>query len=136
MSRAAPWRTPAALVAWALQEEEGQALVRTLVCIPEQGQQDLVQAYLPLLEHWEREASDEAEPVLRRPFSFWLLLATCTSRWRAVVLGQWSLARVQTCLPRLRRFFCSGPRRRLHQRLGFQAWVQQRLLGTPGTVFF
>jgi len=126
----------AALVAWAFQEEEGQALVRTLVRIPEQGQQDLVQAYLPLLEHWDGEASDETEPVLLRPFSFWLLLATCTSRWRAVVLGQWSLARVQTCLPRLRRFFCSGPRRRLHQRLGFQAWVQQRLLGTPETVFF
>ncbi len=120
----------AALVAWALQEEEGQALLRTLVTMPENGQEGLVQAYLPLLEHWEaEERTEETDAAPQRPISLWLLMASCTSRWRAVVLGQWSAARVQSCLPRLRRFFCPSPRRRLHQRLGFQAWVQQRLLG-------
>jgi hypothetical protein len=38
-----------ALVAWALQEEEGQALLRTLMNTAEPGQQILVQAYLPRL---------------------------------------------------------------------------------------
>jgi hypothetical protein len=120
----------AALVAWALQEKEGQALLRTLVTMPENGQEGLVQAYLPLLEHWEAEEStEETDAAPRRPISLWLLMASCTSRWRAVVLGQWSAARVQFCLPRLRRLFCPSPGLRLHQRLGFQAWVQQRLLG-------
>jgi hypothetical protein len=121
----------AALVAWALQEEEGQALLRTLVTTAEPGQQSLVQAYLPLLEQWEAEDPIEASAAdLRRPISVWLVLASCLNRWRTLVLGQWSLARVQACLPRLRRFFCSSPRRRLHRRLWFQAWVQQRFPAT------
>lgn len=123
----------AALVAWALQEEEGQALLRTLMTMPEPGQQSLVQAYLPLLEQWEvEEFAEEAGDESRRPISCWLLLASCTSRWRAVVLGQWSFAQVQTCLSRLRRFFCLSPRRRMHQWLWFQVWAQHRFLGNPG----
>jgi hypothetical protein len=130
----------AALVAWALQEEEGQALLRSLATLPAQGQQSLVQAYLPLLEQWEAEdtpqetvgkSAEEAVDEPRRSVSNWLLTACCLSRWRAVVLGQWSAARVQYCLPRLRRCLCPSPRRRVHQRLWFLAWVQQRLLGTP-----
>ena len=121
----------AALVAWALQEEEGQALLRTLVALPAQGQESLVQAYLPLLEQWQAgESGEEAADEPRRPVSVWLLAANCLSRWRAVVLGQWSAARVQCCLPRLRRFLCLSPRRRVHQRLWFLAWVQQRFLAT------
>ncbi len=122
-----------------LQEEEGQALLRSVALMPEQGQESLVQAYLPLLEQWEarenaQEAGESTEEVageLRRPVSMWLVTACCLSRWRAVVLGQWSAARVQVCLPRLRRFLCPSPRRRVHQRLWFQAWVQQRFLGLP-----
>ena len=121
----------AALVAWALQEEEGQALLRTLAVLPAQGQESLVQAYLPLLEQWQAgESGEEAADEPRRPVSVWLLAANCLSRWRAVVLGQWSAARVQSCLPRLRRFLCQSPRRRVHQRLWFLAWVQQRFLAT------
>jgi Transposase DDE domain len=130
----------AALVAWVLQEEEGQALLRSVALIPEQGQQSLLQAYLPLLEQWEAEdkteetvgkSPQEAADELRRPVSMWLVTACCLSRWRAVVLGQWSAARVQSCLPRLRRFLCPSPRRRVHQRLCFLAWAQQRFLATP-----
>lgn len=120
----------AALVAWVLQEKGGQALLQSLVITPEQGQQSLLQAYVPLVEQWEVEETTEEQPDLRRPVNLWGLTASCLSRWRAVVLGQWSFAHMQTCLPRLRRFFCLSPRRRVHQRLWFQAWVQQRFRGT------
>lgn len=120
----------AALIAWALQEEEGQALLRQLSSSLPAGQESLIQAYLPLLEQWEAgEIAEEPRLSPRPTVSVWSVLACCTMRWRGVVLGQWSLARVQWCLPRLRRFFCPSPRRRLHHRLGFQAWVQQHLLG-------
>ena len=57
----------AALVAWALQEEEGQALLRTLAVLPAQGQESLVQAYLPLLEQWQAgESGEEATDEPRR----------------------------------------------------------------------
>ena len=130
----------AALVAWVLQEEEGQALLQSMAVMPQQGEESLVQAYLPLLEQWEAgdkteeavEASaEEGAGELRCPISLWLVTACCLSRWRALVLGQWSAARVQLCVPRLRRFLCPSPRRRVHQRLWVLAWVQQRFLGTP-----
>lgn len=130
----------AALVAWVLQEEEGQALLRSVALMPQQGQQSLVQAYLPRLVQWEAEdkteetvgkSPQEAADERRRPVSMWLVTACCLSRWRALVLGQWSAARVQSCLPRLRRFLCSSPRRRVHQRLCFLAWAQQHFLATP-----
>ncbi len=108
--------------------------------MPQQGEESLVQAYLPMLEQWE--AGDKTEEVveasaeerageLRCPISLWLVTACCLSRWRALVLGQWSAARVQLCLPRLSRFLCPSPRRRVHQRLWVLAWVQQRFLGMP-----
>jgi len=119
----------AALVAWALQEEEGQALLRQLSSGQTAGQESLVEAYLPLLEQWEAgKFEEETAPTPLPTVSLWGVLVSGTTRWRAVVLGQWSLARVQWCLPRLRRFFCPSPRRRLHHRLGFQAWVHHHLL--------
>ena len=135
----------AALIAWVLQEQESQALLRILMSTTLSGQESLVQAYLPLGERWEaEEATTESAPLVEQaqtettspepapcppcPVSLWVLTASCLSRWRTLVLGQWSLARMQSCLPRLKRFFCLSPRRRLHQRLWFQAWVQQRFL--------
>jgi hypothetical protein len=53
--------------------------------MPEPGPESLVQAYLPLLEQWE--AQERVECRSRRPISFWLLSVSCTSRWRAIVLG-------------------------------------------------
>src|SRR6266700_791332 len=91
----------AGLLAWVLQEEEAQALLRSVSAMAQPAEPSLVEAYLPLLE-----------------------------RWRALVLGQWSAARVQACLPRLRRFLCPSPRRRLQQRLWFLAWAQKRFLAT------
>jgi hypothetical protein len=142
----------AALIAWVLQERESQALLRTLVSTEQPGQESLVQAYLPLIEQWETEeataesaalaeqtetetTSAEPAPGFLRPVSLWVLTACCLSRWRTLVLGQWSLARVLSCLPRLKRFFCLSPRRRLHQRLWFHAWVQQRFLPSSEAAF-
>jgi hypothetical protein len=121
----------ASFIAWLLMEEEGQALFQSLMETPEPGEPDLIEAYLPLLEQWEAAESTEetqqaADP--RRPVSLWLIMGSYLGRWRALVLGQWSRARVQACLPRLKRFFCPSPRRRLHKRLWFHTWVQQRLL--------
>src|SRR6266702_4298142 len=130
----------AALVAWVLHVEEGQALLRSMTAMAQPGEQSLVEAYLPLLEQWQaeeqaheggKESRQEVAEQMRRPVSMWLLSACCLSRWRTLVLGQWSAARVQACLPRLRRFLCPSPRRRIHQRLWFLAWVQSRLLPTP-----
>ncbi len=60
----------AALVAWALQEEEGQALLRTLEREVEAGQVGLVEAYLPLLEQWEAgEIEAEVAPTPLPPVS-------------------------------------------------------------------
>jgi hypothetical protein len=121
-----------ARLSWVLQEEEGQALLRSLLPPSEPGQQGLVQACLPLVEPWETDEQEEQDAALgpQRSISLWGLLAGCTSRLRAIVLGQGSRARVQFCLARLRRFVCPSPRRRLHRRLWFQAWVKYQLLGT------
>jgi hypothetical protein len=40
--------------------------------------------------------------------------------------GRWAAARLQACLPRLRRFLCSRPRRRGHQECAGRAWLAQR----------
>jgi hypothetical protein len=45
---------------------------------------------------------------------------------RQQVQGTWSETRVQACLPRLRRFLCSRPRRRGHQESALRAWWAQR----------
>jgi hypothetical protein len=45
--------------------------------------------------------------------------------------GRWSEARLQACLFRLRRFFCSRPRRRGHQESTMRAWLQQRAFMRP-----
>ena len=46
---------------------------------------------------------------------------------RQQVQGAWSAARVHACLPRLRRFLCSRPRRRGHQESAVRAgWARAR----------
>ncbi len=127
----------AALVAWALQEEEGQALLRTLVTTAEPGQQSLVQAYLPLLEQWEAEDTWLEERLQSRacgvPVSVWLV--TCQLPEPLACAGARAsgvLARVQAVLATFETLFLSQPSGdELHQRLWFLAWVQQRFLATP-----
>ena len=45
--------------------------------------------------------------------------------------GSWSEVRLQACLPRLRRFLCSRPRRRVHQESIARAWLEQRAWARP-----
>lgn len=57
--------------------------------------------------------------------SSWLLSGLGLDTLRQQVQGTWSEARMQACLPRLRRFLCSRPRRRGHQESAVRAWLVQ-----------
>ena len=58
--------------------------------------------------------------------SSWLLSGLGLDTLRQQVQGRWSAARLQACLPRLRRFVCTRPRRRMHQDSAVRAWLEQR----------
>jgi len=63
--------------------------------------------------------------------SSWLLSGLGLDTLRQQVQGRWSEARLQACLPRLRRFLCSRPRRRGHQEATVRAWLEQRARARP-----
>src|SRR5512132_4217124 len=63
--------------------------------------------------------------------SSWLLSGLGLDTLRQQVQGGWSEARLQACLPRLRRFLCSRPRRRGHQETTVRAWLAQRAPAHP-----
>jgi hypothetical protein len=86
----------ALLVAWALHEGT-TTLLRTLLSAP---------------------ATTERAVV-----SSWLLSGLGLDTLRQQVQGTWSEAQVQACVPRLRRFLCSRPRRRVHQESAARAWL-------------
>jgi hypothetical protein len=94
----------ALLIAWALQESTTMWL-RTLL---------------------SATASPESVVV-----SSWLLSGLGLDTLRQQVQGRWSEARLQTCLPRLRRFLCSRPRRRGHQESTVRTWLAQRACTRP-----
>src|SRR5215813_7634313 len=58
--------------------------------------------------------------------SSWLLSGLGLDTLRQQVQGRWSAARLQACLPRLRRFLCPRPRQRGHQDSTVRAWLEQR----------
>ena len=88
-------------------------------------------------------ALHEDTPTLLRPLlsattppammvvSSWLLSGLGLDTLRQQVQGRWSEARLQACLPRLRRFLCSRPRRRAHQETTVHAWLEQRAHAYP-----
>ena len=99
------------LIAWALQEAEA------------------AQVRVQLPHGLPTEASvPNAEPSV---VSNWLLTVVCLETLRQQVRGQWTQARLRACLPRLRRFLCSRPRRRGHQETDVRAWLAGR---QPGAV--
>ena len=63
--------------------------------------------------------------------SSWLLSGLGLDTLRQQVQGRWSEARLHACLPRLRRFLCSRPRRRVHQESTVRAWLEQRAWTYP-----
>jgi hypothetical protein len=93
----------ALLVAWALQDgmvAERRALVPT--------------------------AHSGAHPDVPLVVSTWSLVGLGLETLRHQVQHRWSLARLRTCLPRLRRFLCSRPRRREHQETAVRVWLAGR----------
>jgi hypothetical protein len=58
--------------------------------------------------------------------STWSLVGVGLETLRHQVQHRWSLARLRSCLPRLRRFLCSRPRRREHQETAVRAWLEER----------
>jgi hypothetical protein len=67
-------------------------------------------------------ALQDAPPVV----STWSLVGLGLETLRQQVQHRWSLARLRTCLPRLRRFLCSRPRRREHQETAVRSWLEGR----------
>lgn len=65
-------------------------------------------------------------PLEATPVSRWLLTGLSLDTLRQQVQGTWSEARRQACLPRLRRFLVTSPRRRRHQESAVRAWLAFR----------
>src|SRR5262250_3052748 len=63
--------------------------------------------------------------------SSWLLSGLGLDTLRQQVHGSWSEARLLVCLPRLQRFLCSRPRRRVHQESTVRGWLEQRARAQP-----
>lgn len=98
----------ALLVAWVLQEQQA-AQVRLLL-------QQLVHSAL---------SATLALPGAR-PVSSWSVCKLCLQTLRQQVLGQWSMARLRACLPRLQRFLtCKRPKRG-HQETDVRSWLECR----------
>jgi Transposase DDE domain len=91
----------ALLIAWALQE----------------GAMAAIRAQLPT-----------GTPLAPTPVSSWFLTGLGLDTLRQQVQGTWSQARLQACLPRLRRFVVLSPRRREHQETQVRAWLIGRKL--------
>jgi hypothetical protein len=58
--------------------------------------------------------------------STWSLVGLGLETLRQQVQHWWSLDRLRTCLPRLRRFLCHRPRRREHQETAVRVWLAAR----------
>ena len=97
----------ALLIAWALQD----GIVAEL------------RARLPTAQS---SAQAGAQPDAQLVVSTWSLVGLGLETLRQQVQHRWSLAQLQTCLPRLRRFLCSRPRRREHQETAVRAWLAGR----------
>ncbi len=98
----------ALLVAWVLQEQLA-AQLRTLL-------HKLVQTAL----------SASLDQSVARPISSWSISILCVQTLRHQVLGQWSMARLRACLPRLQRFLTNKQRKRGHQETDIRCWLEQR----------
>ena len=92
----------ALLVAWALQEQVAAE----------------VRAQLP---------TGARDP--QHPASSWLLAGLSVQTLQQQVRGNWSVARLHACLPRLVRFLVSSPRKRRQQEADVRQWLTERLRG-------
>jgi Transposase DDE domain len=98
----------ALLLAWVLQEQQATQ-VRSLL-------QQLIQSAL----------SETIGLPVARPISSWSIAKLCLQTLRQQVLGQWSMARLRACLPRLQRFLTGKRRHRGHQETDVRRWLEHR----------
>lgn len=87
----------AVLVAWALQERLAGRLQVALATVT---------------------PSDPARPV-----SLWRVAKLSLTTLTTTVRGTWTVAQLEACLPRLRRFLCDTPRRRPQQAASVRTWL-------------
>lgn len=97
----------ALLVAWVLQEHTAEAIRAQL-------DQTYRAAQTPL-----------KLGAAYQPLSQWSLNKLCVQTLKQQVLGQWSLARLQACLPQLDRYFRTKHRKRPHQATAIRDWLAQ-----------
>jgi Transposase DDE domain len=80
---------------------------------------------------WLRSLLSATAPPTMTVVSSWRLSGLGLETLRQQGQGTWSEACVQACLPRLRRFLCSRPRRRGHQETAVRTWLEQRARAYP-----
>ena len=100
----------ALLVAWVLQEQQASH-IRSLL-------QQLVHSSL----------TQKVGLPVARPVSSWSISKLSLQTLRHQVLGQWSMARLRACLPRLQRFLTSKRRKRGHQETDVRHWLERRFM--------
>ena len=64
-----------------------------------------------------------APPAPTRPVSLWRVAKLSLATLATTVRGTWAIARLEACLPRLRRFLCDTPRRRPQQAATVRDWL-------------
>jgi Transposase DDE domain len=107
--------------------------VRALRCQCLEVAEATVRALLIAWVLQEQLASELREALgeeLQCPVSSWRVCQLSLETLRQEVQGQWTRARLQACLPRLRRFLCSSPRRRTQQETQIRDWLQRRTQAT------
>jgi len=105
----------ALLVAWALQD----GIVAELRALLPTAHPDIQPGGQP-------SGQPGGQPGVPLAVSTWSLVGLGLETLRHQVQHRWSLARLRTYLPRLRRFLCSRPRRREHQETAVRAWLAGR----------
>lgn len=104
----------ALLVAWALQQREGQYARQLLTQVCEQWAP-------PLRAHDQPELPMPANPPT---VSSWSVTALSLHTLRLLIQGYWTFARLHSCLPYLHRYLCSRRRQRSHQ----ESTIRRQLL--------
>lgn len=125
----------ALLLAWALQQSEGQHLRQGLTEANEQWMGALACGQDALPSPQGSEAPPPPQAAADNPggpatISSWGVTALTVQTLRLLVQGYWTFARLRSCLPYLQRFLCSRRRQRDHQ----ESTIRRRFLVHPALV--
>lgn len=113
------------LIAWALQEQEASQIRAQLAQAVAEEPAGPAEAGTAEAEVSEVGPQSEivASASYAGPISGWLVTSLCLDLLAQQVRSYWSAARLHACLPLLRRFCGSSPRRRVHQETMLRAWL-------------